>query len=424
VLFCNRALISPCPSNLTQDVVTKLTGELLLCLKDSKAKTRDSAYRVLISLAKATGDLVGFLRIVTAALASETSHMRSAAVSASSRLVFEFAREDTNMQQALPSLLQTVLVLFNEQSREVIKSAVGFVRVCVAAIPPDQLQQMLPDILGALLKYHKVKDRFRPKIKIIIKKLVKLYGYDTLMPFVPKTETRLLVHMRKLEERAARRKAANRAEGAPETQDYDEMVGSDEYDSDDGRTLMTGATGLTRRTKMSAVSAAKSSGGKSRASTVHSTKQAAEGRRLPSEKDGEVLNILSVKEKNVRFAESNDSDSDDDGVMEFDDFGRLVVTDEADAVGDDNEVVGELDERNMSRNKRRKLGGDSESVKTGASSSKKKGKGSKVRQLGAAYKSRKAGGDVKKKGQKFEPYAFVPLDGRSYSKKNRRRKRS
>ena len=43
-----------------------------------------------------------------------------------------------------------------------------------------------------------------------------------------------------------------------------------------------------------------------------------------------------------------------------------------------------------------------------------------VRQLGAAYKSRKAGGDVKKKGQ-YEPYAYVPLDGRSYSKKNRRR---
>ena len=124
-----------------------MTGELLLCLKDSKAKTRDSAYQVLISLAKATGDLVGFLRVVTAALASETSHMRSSAVSASSRLVFEFAREDHSVRHALPSLLQTVLVLFNEQSREVIKSAVGFVRVCVAAMPPDDLRPMLPEVV-------------------------------------------------------------------------------------------------------------------------------------------------------------------------------------------------------------------------------------------------------------------------------------
>jgi ribosomal RNA-processing protein 12 len=43
-----------------------------------------------------------------------------------------------------------------------------------------------------------------------------------------------------------------------------------------------------------------------------------------------------------------------------------------------------------------------------------------VQSLGAAYKSKKAGGDVMKKGQKFQPYAYVPLDGKSYTKKNRR----
>ena len=50
----------------------------------------------------------------------------------------------------------------------------------------------------------------------------------------------------------------------------------------------------------------------------------------------------------------------------------------------------------------------------------KGGKKQGTRSLGASYKSKKAGGDVKKKDQKYEPYAFVPLDGRSYSKKNRR----
>jgi len=45
--------------------------------------------------------------------------------------------------------------------------------------------------------------------------------------------------------------------------------------------------------------------------------------------------------------------------------------------------------------------------------------GNKVSGLGSAYKSKKAGGDVKKKNQKFEPYAYVPLDGRNYTKKNR-----
>lgn len=403
-----------------------MTGEVLLCLKDSKAKTRDTAYQVLLSLANATGNVTDFLRVIMSALAAETTHMRSAAVMAASRLVFELAREDSSMQLALPSLLQTVLILFDEQSREVVKSAVGFVRVCVVAMQPDQLDPLLPDVVGSLLKYGKGKDRFRAKIKIILKKLVRLYGYDKLMPYVPESESRLLVHMRKLDERAKRRKAANRADGSRDKFDFDNMIDSDEDDSDDGRTLMTGATGLTRMTAKTKISTQSTKNSKSLATSVRSKKKLEAGNlRLPSENDGEVVNILSLKEKNVKFADmDDDSDSDDGGVMEFDDMGRLVVLDEPEE--EDIADVEDFEHEESTRGgKRRKLGkfGDSESLKSGksATSRKKAGNDKNVRQLGAAYKSKKSGGDVKKKGQKFEPYAYVPLDGRSYSKKNRRR---
>jgi len=39
--------------------------------------------------------------------------------------------------------------------------------------------------------------------------------------------------------------------------------------------------------------------------------------------------------------------------------------------------------------------------------------------LGSAYKAKNAGGDRKRKGQKYEPYVFVPLDAKSYTKKIR-----
>ena len=51
--------------------------------------------------------------------------------------------------------------------------------------------------------------------------------------------------------------------------------------------------------------------------------------------------------------------------------------------------------------------------------SKKSKKKDRQAKLGSSYKARTAGGDVKKKGQKYDPYAYVPLDGRSYTKKNR-----
>jgi ribosomal RNA-processing protein 12 len=147
-----------------------ILAEVLLYLKDSNAKTRQTAYELVLSLAKKR-DISDFLRVVSAALGAETAHMRSAGVMALSRIVYEFAWKDESLQALLPSMLNTVLVLINDNSREVIKSVVGFIRISVAAIPPTQLEPLLPDLIGSLLSYHKIKDRFRAKIvsKISVK---------------------------------------------------------------------------------------------------------------------------------------------------------------------------------------------------------------------------------------------------------------
>jgi len=347
--------------------------------------------------------------------------MRSAAVMTFSRLVFEFAWEDQELQSQLPSLLQTVLVLVEEESREVIKSVVGFSRICVAAIPPEQLEPLLPDLIGGLLKYHSTRHRFRSKIKIILKKLVKRFGYDKLMPFVPESETRLLTHMRKLDNRQKRKKEASRMQ-RPEVDDFDGMICSDEEDSGDGRTLVSGATGLTTRvssgtankTVRSRMTSATSK--KSRLSSRSSGPDGkATGLRIPTEADGEVVDMLGPKvARRVKFLEDqeNNADSSDDEMMEFDDSGKLVIHDEPKV---DVHNMAAVNDDFQGRLKRRRLDAGSRNSKTSQSRRSKQSK-----QLGSAYKSKKAGGDVKKKNQKFEPYAYVPLDGRSYSKKNRR----
>jgi ribosomal RNA-processing protein 12 len=373
-------------------------------------------------------------RVIAAALGAQTAHMRSAAVMAMSRLVFEYARVEDSVYDLLPSLLQTVIVLFDEDSREIVKSVVGFVRVSVAAMTPEQLEPLLPELVGGLLKYHKGKDRFRSKIKIIIKKLVRLYGYDALMPLVPESDTRLLTHMRKLSERAARRKAAQRQDGGPENDDFDNLMESDEEDSGDGRTLMTGATGFTQMTgrtgkSIRSAAVAKSVAARSlAASSAMSSRshKTANAPRLRVEANGEVMDMLDPKmAKSVRIAEedefSDDSDSDA-GVMEFDEMGRLVVPDDSEDVGADQGAANEGDLDEMALPSKRQRVSKFESAKAARDeTNKKKGKKKQVQSLGAAYKSKKAGGDVKKKGQKYEPYAYVPLDGKSYSKKNRRK---
>ena len=426
------------------EVIPKIMGEVLLCLKDSNAKTREAAYQLLLAMATARDDMTDYFRIILAALGAQTTHMRSAAVMALSRLTFEYARDDLTVQSLLPSLMQTVAVLFDDPSREVTKSVIGFVRVSVAAMTSDQLEPLLPEVVGGILKYNKGRDRFRAKIKIILKKLVRVYGYEKIAPLVPEKDSRLITHMRKLSERAARRKAAGLQDGrSVANNDFDELMESDEDDSDDGRTFMTGVTGFTRMTAMSGKAMDKSVRSKSVVSGARTAmtnkSMKATGPRIQAELNGEILDLLDASKmaRSVRFADTDmhdkdfsDDDNDDDD-MEFDNQGRIVISDGMPKAGgsrnESTEHYASDDEENLelkAGGKRRRVS-KFESVKLAkagkdaARAKKQKAKKEATTSLGSAYKSKKSGGDVKKKGQQYEPYAYVPLNAKDYTKKNR-----
>jgi ribosomal RNA-processing protein 12 len=396
--------------------------EVLLCLKDSNGKAREAAFQLLLAMARKNG-LKSFLPVLAAGLGAETSDMRSATVTALSRVVFEFGRDDIEFQSILQSLLQTVLVLMDENCREVVKSVIGFIRVCVAVIPPDQLEVVVPDLVRSLLTFQHSKSRFRGKIKIILKKLVKLYGYDALLPHVPNEEVRLLTHMRKIDERQARRKASNRV-GPAAHSPFDAMIDSDEEDSDDGKTLMTGVTGFTKLTgkqgeatqaKTSTISRVSKTTRKTQSSKYSQSAMNAEF-QLPNDDSEHVIDMLDSRfAKRVTFATdtANDSDTDADDDLSIDENGRLIVP------SDMTKQTSKSENQEENPNKKIRLGGKETSSTTPQGSHPRSNK-RKGKDHGAAYKSKKAGGDVKKKGQKYEPYAFVPLDGKQYSRKHRR----
>lgn len=404
----------------------------------------------------------------------QTSQMRSATVMALSRIVYEYGRDvsDNGIRPLLPSLLETVCVLFNEKnSREVIKSVIGFVRIIVAAMDAEDLEPYLSTLLKDGLFKHE-QPRFRAKVKIILKRLVKKFGYDKLEPFVP--ETRLVNHIRKMDQRLKRRKEAmkdqqkNNEQAQQQQGGFEDMMESDEDDSDDGRTLMTGFTGFTRMTsarsgKTMRTAALERSTVKSMTSkSVKSSKTSmgagmldgegtntSRGPRIQNEKDGEVFDLLdsNTMAKHVHFQDQHNNgndtddfdDSDDDGygdeVMEFDDNGRLIVQDDShrthndDSDDDDDDEDDRMENAQIKYGKKRLKMSKFESAKATKAKSqadrsrqkqnRNKANNKNTKELGAAYKSKKAGGDVTKKGQKFEPYAYVPLDGKSYSKKNR-----
>ena len=70
-------------------LIPKVMGKMLLCLKDSNAKTREAAYQLLLAMSIAKDDMTDYFNIMLAALGAKTTHMRSAAMMALSSLVFE-----------------------------------------------------------------------------------------------------------------------------------------------------------------------------------------------------------------------------------------------------------------------------------------------------------------------------------------------
>ena len=453
-------------SDRTQtDVIPTVIGEVMLCLKDSNKKTRESGYTCLLAMCAKRGDMADFYQIILGGYAAQTPHMRSAAVMALSRVVFEHAKSDATTSEMLPGLLKTTLLLFREKAREVIKSAVGFVRICVAAMTPEELEPLVGDIVVALMQWNHGKDRFRAKIKIILKKLVIRYGFENIREHVPKEDERLMTHIRKIAERQQRKKEKNGGQsvrGSVCEGDFEDMLDSDEEDSDGAKTLMTGMTGFTEMTAKSGKTTRSAAMDKSeRASAKSKAESAASARTGKSGAGGAGGKGVLVREgddydmldasmaKNLKYQNnydngynSQDDDGSDEDVMEFDDKGRLIVGDGMEGEGfgggggdnddddddddDDEDLHQKLDKKmsqfmadgnnQASQNRPMKYEKAQEKMKEG---DKKRRKTDAKNAPGAAFKSKKAGGDVRRKGDKFEPFAYIPLNGKEYTKKHK-----
>ena len=74
------------------------------------------------------GGLHTLFTMVLGGLVGATPHMVSASVMALARLLYEFAPQ---LEAAAPQLLPVVLLMLRSKSREVVKSVLGFIKVCI-----------------------------------------------------------------------------------------------------------------------------------------------------------------------------------------------------------------------------------------------------------------------------------------------------
>lgn len=138
--------------------------------------------------------------------------MISATITALSCLMFEF--KDQLPQETLIELASTVELFLTHNSREIAKSAIGFVKVEVLSLPEDLVRSNLSEMLTKLMRWsHEHKDHFKSKVKHIVERLIRKFGVEEVEKAMPEEDRKLVANIRKTRNRAKKHKDADE-EGA------------------------------------------------------------------------------------------------------------------------------------------------------------------------------------------------------------------
>ncbi|KAI1781035.1 NUC173-domain-containing protein [Hypoxylon cercidicola] len=261
------ALIPFIPENELHFIPSVLS-EVVICCKENNEKARTSAFELLVLMGQRLAELKGkpiniskvphmakgaapvsasveeYFTMVSAGLAGNTPHMISASITALTRILYEF--RETVDQGVLSDLVQTMDLFLTSNNREIVKSVLGFVKVCVISLPTELMLPRLPTMIPNLMVWaHEHKGHFRAKVRHIIERMVRRFGFEPVNRNCPEADRKLITNIRKTKERSKRRKDAAKEEGDEGDQqngkrrsrfesEYDEaLYSSEESDASD-----------------------------------------------------------------------------------------------------------------------------------------------------------------------------------------------
>ena len=166
--------------------------------------------------------------MVAAGLTGTTPHMISATINAISRLIFEFKGRHLPKTSNLPAngspdelsenliseLVLTTSVFVSSKNREIVKSALGFVKVAIVALPLPTISPHLHILVPALLEWvHDHKNHFKQKTVHIFERMIRKLGYQEIIRYAGEGEggeRKVLEGIKRKKERAKKKKANSR----------------------------------------------------------------------------------------------------------------------------------------------------------------------------------------------------------------------
>lgn len=200
--------------------IPQFLPEVLLGVKEVNHKTRTQAYELIISWGRRMslgGEFVGydgsmrsaslqeFINMVLAGLAGNTPHMISATIMALARIIFEFAAtmKASGDEGVVSSLTGDVCMLLQSPSREIVKSAISFVKVALVILDSETLDPLLPSLTEGLLQWANVHhQQFKLQVRHLMERLMRRFGYERMEQVTPSEHHPLLVNIKKRREKS------------------------------------------------------------------------------------------------------------------------------------------------------------------------------------------------------------------------------
>ncbi|QIW97163.1 hypothetical protein AMS68_002681 [Peltaster fructicola] len=180
-----------------------------------------------------------YFTMVSAGLAGATPHMISATITALTRLLFEY--KDQLREATVAELVQTMDLFLTSNDREIVRSVLGFVKVCVISLPSEivlpRLETLIPNLI---LWSHEHKQHFKAKVKHIFERMIRRFGAELIEKNTPEADRKLITNIRKTRERRKRKKLAEDEEEAEPASKgkfesgYDEAVYGSDSESQEG----------------------------------------------------------------------------------------------------------------------------------------------------------------------------------------------
>ncbi|KAF9501928.1 ribosomal RNA-processing protein 12 [Pleurotus eryngii] len=211
-------------------LIPSFIPEAVLGTKEPSEKAREAAFDLIVKMGNKmnSGGLVKrgmmegmdedtateakasvdeFITMMAGGLAGATPHTISATITAISRLVFEF--KDAISPNIHTEILSTILVFLTSANREIVKSALGYMKLAIHTLPVDLVRPHLKDLVHQLLAWsHDHKNHFKVKVRHIFERMIRRFGWDAVYACAEgEDSSKVLLNIKKRKDRAKRKRA-------------------------------------------------------------------------------------------------------------------------------------------------------------------------------------------------------------------------